>query len=107
MKLRGGRRNPRTLYLQVGNHPDDQVDLPIGFLIDTDVAALIGEGLTSPWHLNEILLSAQARNDEPRLRQRDLSLPQTCQDENGQPCQPDDCKVQGPHYVTHPEVPRG
>jgi hypothetical protein len=68
MKLRAGRRNPRTLYLQVGDRPDDQVDLPIGFLIDTDVAALIGEGLVNPWHLHEILLSAQARNDEPRLK---------------------------------------
>jgi len=67
VKLRAGRRNPRTLYLQVGPEPDDTVDLPIGLLIDTDVADLIGRGLTSPWHLNEILLSAQARCDEPRL----------------------------------------
>jgi hypothetical protein len=67
-KLRAGRRNPRTLYLQLGAEPDDTVDLPIGFLIDTDAAALIGDGLTSPWHLNEIRQSAQERCDEPRLR---------------------------------------
>lgn len=66
-RLRAGRRNPRTLYLQRGDEPDDMVDLPIGMVIDTDVAALIGEGLTSPWHLNEIRLSAEARQDEPRL----------------------------------------
>lgn len=66
--LRAGRKNPRTLYLQLGSEPDDTVDLPIGFFIDTDVAKLVGDGLTSPWHLNEILLSAQDRDDEPRLR---------------------------------------
>jgi hypothetical protein len=67
MRLRPGRKNPRNLYLQLGDEPDENVDLPIGFLIDTDTAALIGEGLTSPWHLNEIRLSAEERSDEPRL----------------------------------------
>lgn len=67
MKLRPGRKNPRNLYLQVGNEPSDLHDLPVGFLIDTDVAALLGDGLTSPWHLNEIRLSAELRSDEPRL----------------------------------------
>lgn len=66
-RLRAGRRNPRTLYLQMGTEPDDTVDLPIGFFIDTAVAELIGDGLTSPWHLNEILDVAQTRDDEPRL----------------------------------------
>jgi hypothetical protein len=51
----------------MGDNPDETVDLPIGFLIDTDVAELIGQGLTSPWHLNEIRLSAEGRCDEPRL----------------------------------------
>jgi hypothetical protein len=68
MKLRPGRKNPRNLYLQLGDEPDETVDLPIGFLIDTDTAALIAEALTSPWHLNEIKLSAEGRDDEPRLR---------------------------------------
>lgn len=63
MRLRPGRKNPRTLYLQIGDQPADG-DPAIGFLIDTDVAALIGEGLTSPWHLNEIRLSAEGRADE-------------------------------------------
>jgi hypothetical protein len=64
MKLRAGRRNPRNLYIQVGDEPDDKADLPVGFMIDTDVAALIGEGLTSPWHLNEIRLTAEGREDQ-------------------------------------------
>lgn len=67
MKLRAGRKNPRNLYLQLGDEPDDKVDLPVGFLIDTDAADLIGEGLTSPWHLNELRLSAEGRSDEPRV----------------------------------------
>lgn len=67
MILRPGRKNPRNLYLQLGDQPDDQVDLPVGFLIDTDVAALIADGLTSPWHLNEIKLTAESRDDEPRV----------------------------------------
>lgn len=64
MKLRAGRRNPRNLYIQIGDEPSDAEDLPVGFMIDTDVAALIGEGLTSPWHLNEIKLSAEGRRDQ-------------------------------------------
>jgi hypothetical protein len=64
--LRPGRKNPRTLYLQMGPEPDETVDLPIGFCIDTATAKLIGEGLTSPWHLNEIRLEAEGRCDEPR-----------------------------------------
>lgn len=42
MKLRPGRKNPRTLYLQ------------------------IGDALTSPWHLGEIRLSAQTRIESER-----------------------------------------
>ena len=60
MKLRPGRHNPRTLYLQVGDEPSDQ-DVCVGMMIDDDTAPLIADGLNSPWHLNEILLSAQAR----------------------------------------------
>lgn len=62
MKLRPGRKNPRNVYLQLGDEASD-ADPAIGFLIDTDTAALIGDGLTSPWHLNEIKLSAEARED--------------------------------------------
>jgi hypothetical protein len=61
VKLRAGRRNRRNLYLQIGDQPDDQVDISIGFMVDTDTARLIGEALTSQWHLNEIMLDAQAR----------------------------------------------
>lgn len=65
MKLRPGRKNPRALYLQIGEAPSN-ADLPIGFLIDPDVAGLIGDALTSPWHLGEIRLSAQTRIESER-----------------------------------------
>lgn len=60
MKLRPGRRNPRDLYLQLGDQPDDQ-DPCVGFMIDADTAPLIADALVSPWHLGEIKISAQAR----------------------------------------------
>lgn len=50
----------------MGAEPNDTKDLPVGFLIDTATAALIGDGLTSPWHLNEIRQTAEDRDDEPR-----------------------------------------
>jgi hypothetical protein len=62
MKLRPGRKNPRNLYLQLGDKPDD-ADPCLGLLIDTDTAELIAEGLTSPWHLNEIRMTAEGRDD--------------------------------------------
>jgi hypothetical protein len=62
MKLRPGQKNPRNVYLQIGDEPSD-TDPPIGFMIDTDTAALLGQGLTSPWHLNEIKLTAESRED--------------------------------------------
>lgn len=64
MRLRAGRRNPRNLYLQVGDEPHDKNDLPVGFMIDTDTAALIGDALNSPWHLNEIREAAEGREDQ-------------------------------------------
>lgn len=60
MRLRAGRKNPHTLYLQFGEEPSDD-DLPVGLLLDEGVAEVIGQGLTSPWHLNEIRLSAEHR----------------------------------------------
>jgi hypothetical protein len=48
----------------------------------------------------------QPRPDDLQA-ERDASIPQTCQTADGQPCEPADCEVNGPHYVTHPEVPRG
>lgn len=47
MRLRQGRRNARTLYLQLGDDPSDQ-DVSLGFMVDPNVAALIGEALTDP-----------------------------------------------------------
>jgi hypothetical protein len=60
VKLRPGRKNPRTLYLQLGDEPDDAAPC-VGFMVDDDTAETVAEGLTSPWHLNEIKLSAEAR----------------------------------------------
>jgi hypothetical protein len=37
MKLRIGRKNIRTLYVQLGDEPSDQ-DLPIGFAVDWHTA---------------------------------------------------------------------
>lgn len=37
---------------------------------------------------------------------RDMSVPQTCQDADGNEVESADCEVNGPHYVTHPQVPR-
>lgn len=64
MKLRPGRKNPRNLYLQVGDEPGD-ADPSIGFFIDNDTAALIADGLNSPWHLREILHNAEDRDEGP------------------------------------------
>jgi hypothetical protein len=61
VKLRPGRKNPRTLYLQLGVLPSDD-DPCLGLMIDIDTAALLA-GLTSPWHLNEIRLSTEGRQD--------------------------------------------
>lgn len=60
MKLRPGRHNPRTLYLQVGDEPSND-DLCVGMMIDDDTAPLVADALNSQWHLNEIRLSAEAR----------------------------------------------
>jgi hypothetical protein len=62
VRLRPGRKNPRTLYLQVGDQPSDD-DPCVGFMVDSDTAKIISKGLTSPWHLNEIKLSAEGREE--------------------------------------------
>jgi hypothetical protein len=62
MKLRAGRRNGRNLYLQLGDEPRDD-DPCIGFTVDDGAAEIIAQGLTSPWHLNELKLGAEDRND--------------------------------------------
>lgn len=62
MKLRPGRRNGRNLYLQLGAEPSDS-DHCVGFVVDDGIAEVIADGLTSPWHLNEIKLSAEGREE--------------------------------------------
>lgn len=67
MKIRTGRKNPHTLYLQLGALPSD-ADLRIGFMIDPEEASLLAEASTSmsPWHLNEIRIGAEARIEDGR-----------------------------------------
>lgn len=60
MKLRTGRKNPRTLYLQLGDVPSDD-DPCVAFMVDPDTASVIAGGLTSPWHLEEPRLAAEGR----------------------------------------------
>lgn len=64
MKLRPGRKNPRNLYLQLGDQPADD-DPSIGFFVDEATAALIADGLVSPWHIREILHAAEDREEGP------------------------------------------
>lgn len=64
MKLRPGRRNGRTLYLQLGGQPSDS-DPCIGLCIDDGAAELIADAVLSPWHLNELRLGAEDRGDGP------------------------------------------
>lgn len=71
MKLRTGRRNPRNLYLQVGDEPSDR-DPCVGFMVDDGSAALIADALNSPWHLNEILVNADARGESPAFPDPEL-----------------------------------
>lgn len=62
MKIRQGRKNPHTLYLQVGDEPAD-TDPPIGLMIDARAARLLSEGSESMSfeHLNMIRMSARIR----------------------------------------------
>jgi hypothetical protein len=69
MQLRIGRKNMRTLYLQLGDKPSDQ-DIPVGFAVDWHTAQALcmvanqhllegfnvpGRGLKQSWeHLAEM-----------------------------------------------------
>jgi hypothetical protein len=64
VKIRTGRRNKRTLYLQLGDEASNN-DPCIGFMVDGVDAELVAEALTSQWHLNEMKISAAVR-DDPR-----------------------------------------
>jgi hypothetical protein len=64
VKLRTGRRNPRNLYLQLGDEPGER-DPCVGFMVDDGSAALIADALNSPWHLNEIKINAEVRHENP------------------------------------------
>lgn len=65
MKIRRGRRNPHTMYLQIGDQPADN-DPCIGFMLDPEYSSLLCEMATSPWHLNEMALIAETRAETER-----------------------------------------
>lgn len=67
MKIRTGRKNPHTLYLQLGDDPSDD-DLRIGFMIDPQEASLLAEASETMrrWNLNEIRISAEIRIEDGR-----------------------------------------
>jgi hypothetical protein len=56
VKLRAGRKNPHNLYLQRGDMPADD-DPCLGLIIDPEDTVLLCDGLTSPWHLNEMRIN--------------------------------------------------
>lgn len=65
MKIRTGRKNPHTLYLQVGTEPSDD-DLRIGFMISPVEARLLAGATVSAAHLDGIRMAAEARIREGR-----------------------------------------
>lgn len=65
MRIRAGRRNPHTLYLQVGDEPSED-DLRIGFMIDPTEAAFLADAEISATHLDEIRAHARLRIDDGR-----------------------------------------
>jgi hypothetical protein len=71
VKLRTGRRNSRNLYLQLGDEPGSR-DPCVGFMVDDGSAALVADAVTSPWHLNEIKISADARHENPAFPDPEL-----------------------------------
>jgi hypothetical protein len=60
VKLRRGRKNLHALYLQRGDQPSDD-DPFLGSMVDPEYAALVTESVRSDWHLNEMRLTAEAR----------------------------------------------
>lgn len=90
MRFRVGRHLGRTIYRMVGEQPSD-ADVFVGIMDTVDMAT------TAVAALNSCDLGTASR---------DLSLPQTCLNAEGEECSPSFCVINGPHYVTHPEVPR-
>lgn len=77
-------------YRADGHHIYDGGTL-IGLLDTPELAAAVADALNARlW-----VLSRPGRN---------LDLPQTCQDADGNEVEPADCAVNGPHYVKHPDV---
>ncbi len=58
-------------------------------------AVMVVEALNS----RERVLAGRGTSD-PVPPRRDMSIPQSCQDSNGEACQPGDCVLNGPHYAT-------
>lgn len=100
---RTGRSLGRTIYRD---------NFLIGIMDDPADAGLVVELLNT----RERVLAVQGTSDRsPRKEQlvgvdplqRDMSVPQTCQDSEGNPVDSPDCEVLGPHYVTTLGIPHG
>lgn len=71
MKIRTGRRNPRNLYLQLGDDPSDTGDICLGLIIDPQVAAEIADivnGHAGPTDDAGALLIRDAMINPPTVR---------------------------------------
>lgn len=56
MRIRTGRKNKHALYIQVGDLPSCEHDIPLGFISNPDVAALLADQASShPWTVDQIL----------------------------------------------------
>lgn len=96
---RTGRHLGRTIYRD---------DYLIGIMDDAADASLVVE----MFNARERVLAAGATGTAavPASPERDLNVPQTCQDSEGRPVDSGDCELTGPHYVTtlgvpHPRTP--
>ena len=73
-------------------------------LMDGQVhAALVVEALNA----RDRVLAARGTAEVPSSPDRDMSVPQTCQDSEGRPVDSPDCEVNGPHYVSTLGIPHG
>ena len=76
----------------------------IGLMDGPDHAALVVEALNAR---DRVLAAARGTAEVPSSPDRDMSVPQTCQDSEGRPVDSPDCEVNGPHYVSTLGIPHG
>jgi hypothetical protein len=89
---RTGRHNERTIYIQGGPEPE-RTDVQVGTMDTPELGRLVALAL------NTMNAMVRGRAEVPP---RDSSVPQSCQDANGQACAPDRCELNGPHYASLP-----